>query len=81
MFILGLIGHSLNICIFTRPALRFNPCTQYFLASAIAGYAIIFVVLPVRLLQLGYSLSLFLSSVAMCKLLTFFFSWARYSRS
>ncbi|CAF0860308.1 unnamed protein product [Adineta steineri] len=77
MFILGLIGHSLNVCIFTRPALRLNPCARYFMASAIAGYGVIFGVLPVRLLQFGYSRSLFLSSVTMCKMLTFLFSWAR----
>jgi hypothetical protein len=78
MFIFGFIGHSLNICIFTRPTLRFNPCVRYFLASAIAGYFVISCILPIRLLQLGYNLSLFISSVALCKILTFLFSWIRY---
>jgi hypothetical protein len=81
MFILGFIGHSLNICVFTRSALRFNPCARYFMASTIAGYAVIFGILPVRLLQFGYSLSLFIPQVASCKILTFLFSWARYSGS
>jgi len=77
MFILGFIGHSLNICVCTRPAFRFNPCARYFLASAIAGYFVIFGILPVRLLQLGYNLSLFIPSVGLCKILTFLFSWIR----
>ncbi|CAF4160203.1 unnamed protein product [Adineta steineri] len=33
---LGTVGHSLNIYVFTRPILRSNPCTRYFLATAIA---------------------------------------------
>jgi hypothetical protein len=81
MFIVGFLGHSLNICVFTRPALRLNPCARYFMASAIAGYAVIFGILPVRLLQFGYGLSLFLPLVSMCKFLTFLFSWARYVES
>ncbi|CAF4373274.1 unnamed protein product, partial [Adineta steineri] len=32
---LGTIGHSLNIYVFTRPTLRSNPCTRYFLAATI----------------------------------------------
>ena len=81
MFILGLVGHTLNICVFTRPTLRSSPCARYFMASAVAGHAVIFIILPVRLLQFGYGLSLFLPLVPMCKFLTFLFSWIRYARS
>ncbi|CAF1122845.1 unnamed protein product [Adineta ricciae] len=77
MFIVGLIGHTLNICVFTRRSLRFNPCVRYLLASAVAGYFIIFGILPVRLLQFGYNWSLFIPSEILCKTLTFLFSWFR----
>lgn len=77
MFIIGFIGHTLNICIFIRPALRSNPCARYFMASAVAGYAVILVLLPVRLLQFGYGTSIFIPSTVLCKLLTFLFSWIR----
>ncbi len=81
MFILGFIGHSLNICLFTLPALRFNSCARYLLASAIAGCVVIFVVVPMNFLKFGYNLSLFIPLVAPCKILTFLFSWARYSKT
>ncbi len=29
MFIVGLIGHSLNISVFSRPTLCSNPCIRY----------------------------------------------------
>ncbi len=77
MMILGLIGHTLNMCVFTRPTLRSNPCIRYLMASAIAGYLIIFIVLPLRLLQNGYNINLFISSLVLCKILTYVLSWIR----
>jgi hypothetical protein len=77
MFILGLIGHSLNISVFTRRTLWSNPCVRYLMASAISGYLIIFIILPLRLLEFGYNINLFISSVILCKILSFLFSWIR----
>lgn len=77
MFIVGLIGHSLNLCVFARPVLRAHACARYFMAATIAGHAIIFIVLPIRVLQFGFGISLFVPSVLLCKFLTFFFSWIR----
>lgn len=77
MFILGLIGHSLNISVFTRPTLWPNPCIRYLMASAISGHLIIFVNLPIRLLQYGYNINLFIYSVVLCKTLPYVFSWIR----
>ncbi|UJR32520.1 hypothetical protein I4U23_019982 [Adineta vaga] len=77
MFLVGFIGHSLNICVFTRRSLRFSPCVRYLIASAVSGYLIIFGILPVRLLQFGYKWSLFVPSDILCKTLTFLFSWIR----
>ncbi|CAF0741873.1 unnamed protein product [Adineta ricciae] len=77
MFIVGFIGHLLNLCVFTRPTLRTNPCARYFMASTIAGFGVILIVLPIRVLQFGYGRSLFIPSVFLCKFLTFLFSWLR----
>ncbi|CAF1424313.1 unnamed protein product [Adineta steineri] len=77
MFIVGFIGHSLNLYVFTRRTLRFNPCVRYLIASSIAGYLIIFIILPLRLLQFGYNISLFVPSIILCKYLTFLCSWIR----
>ncbi len=77
MFILGLIGHSLNISVFSRPTLWSNPCIRYLTASTISGYLIIFINLPIRLLQYGYNINLFISSVILCKILPYLLSWIR----
>jgi hypothetical protein len=73
MFIVGLIGHSLNIITFTRSTLWSNSCIRYLIASAIAGYLIIFIILPIRLLQFEYNISLFIPSVILCQILTYLF--------
>ncbi len=77
MFIVGLIVHSLNIIVFTRPTLWSNPCIGYLMASAIAGYLILCINLPVRLLQVGYNINLFIPSVILCKTLSYIFSCMR----
>jgi hypothetical protein len=81
MFILSLIGHSLSIYVFTRPVLRRNPCARYFLASAVTGYYITFVIIPLRTLQAGYNINVFLYSIPVCKILSFISSSIRYSKS
>lgn len=77
MFSIGLFGHSLNLYVFTRATLRCNPCVRYLTASTIAGLAVVFIILPIRLLQMDYRVNLFLTSVTLCKLLTFLLSWIR----
>ena len=78
VFILGIIGHSLSIYVFTRPTLRLNPCARYFLASAIAGYFIILINIPIRTLQWGYGIEYITYSIATCKIVTFLLVWMRY---
>ncbi len=51
MFILGIIGHTLSIYVFTRPTLRKNPCARHFLASAVSGYCITCVTIPLRIFK------------------------------
>ncbi|CAF0832539.1 unnamed protein product [Adineta steineri] len=51
---LGVVGHLLSIYIFTRPALRSNPCSMYFLAAAIIGLVDACYTLPMRMIQSGF---------------------------
>lgn len=78
MFILGFIGHSLNIYVFTRPIFYSVPCARYLLTSSIIGYFIIFVNLPIRFVQFGYNWSLFATAIGMCKVFSFLFFLIRY---
>ncbi|CAF1446087.1 unnamed protein product [Adineta steineri] len=69
---LGTIGHSLNIYVFTRPTLRSNPCTRYFLAATITGIYIILTSCLWRYLQITYpAYNPFGYSTASCKILSF----------
>jgi len=74
---LGTVGHSLSIYVFTRPTLRLNPCSRYFLASTLTGIFVTYVNVPLRLLQNVYSYDLFALSSTSCKILTFVVFWAR----
>jgi hypothetical protein len=78
MLFLGAIGHSLSIYVFTRHSLIANACSRYFLASTLSGFFVVFINLPIRLLQLGYSIDVFVYSSASCKITTFILYWARY---
>jgi hypothetical protein len=73
----GIVGHSLNIYVFARPKLFSNPCARYFLASTIISYVILCGSIPLRLLQLGYSIDVFLTSVTMCKVLSYILGCVR----
>ncbi|UJR38723.1 hypothetical protein I4U23_031388 [Adineta vaga] len=77
MIILGTIGHIINISVFTRPALRSNSCSWYFLAASISGFCVVIISTPLRLLSLGYGINIFSFSSAACKILTFIVMWAR----
>lgn len=74
MIIIGFIGHSLNVVVCTRPALWSKPCVRYLFASSIAGYLIIFFLIPSRLLQYAYGINIFSSAQALCKILSYSFS-------
>ncbi|CAF0953639.1 unnamed protein product [Adineta steineri] len=78
MVCLGIIGHSLNIYVFTRPTLRSNPCTRYFFAATISGILIIPTNFMLRLLQMIYpAYNPFGYSTASCKILSFIVICAR----
>ena len=50
----GVVGHLLNIYVFTCPSLRSNPCTRYFLAATAIGMITTLYTLPMRLIQSGF---------------------------
>lgn len=77
MIVLGVIGHTLNVYTFTRPLLRHNPCSRYFLASAVSGCLVVFVNFPIRLLQAGYNMNIVTQSTIACQMITFILFWAR----
>jgi hypothetical protein len=51
---LGTVGHLMSIYVFTRPALRINPCSRYFLAATIIGLLNTFYTLPLRMIQSAF---------------------------
>ncbi|CAF1512252.1 unnamed protein product [Adineta steineri] len=77
MLTFGIIGHTLSIYVFTRPVLRPNPCSRYFLASTISGFCVVLINIPLRLLQYGYNINIFTNSVIVCKIVTLLLNWTR----
>ncbi|UJR14363.1 hypothetical protein I4U23_001359 [Adineta vaga] len=51
---IGTIGHLLNIYAFTRPSLRSNSCSRYFLAASIIGIMHTLYALPMRMIQSAF---------------------------
>ena len=76
---LGIIGHLLSIYVFTRPSLIKNPCGMYFLAATIVGLINTFYILPMRMIQSGFTdTDPGARSVLFCKLIWFFSYTIRY---
>ncbi len=71
LFTFGIVGNSLNIYVFTRPKFRSNPCIRYFLAMTLSGYAVLYFNVPLRLLQISYNIDVFISSLPMCRFLSY----------
>lgn len=77
MIIFGLIGHTMSLLVFTRPALRSNPCSRYLLASTMVGFCVVTNNILVRFLQIVYQIDTFIISISVCKLFGFLFMWFR----
>ncbi|CAF1313802.1 unnamed protein product [Adineta steineri] len=75
MFSFGTVGHILSIYVFTRRSLYSNPCSRYFLASAMTGLVVVCTAVPLRLLQFVYNIDVFMSSNVMCKILVWLLNW------
>ncbi|CAF4443441.1 unnamed protein product [Rotaria sp. Silwood2] len=57
IFILGIIGHLLNVRLFTRSTMIKNSCCNYFLASSCIDLIRLFFSVFVRMLDLGYNIN------------------------
>lgn len=77
LFVFGVVGHALSIYVFTRREFRSNSCTRYFLASTISGCGVVYLLVPARFLETGYNISIFISSILLCQILTYIFLWLR----
>ncbi|UJR18045.1 hypothetical protein I4U23_004946 [Adineta vaga] len=82
LILLGTVGNALNVYVFTRPPLRSNPCTRYFLAATISGIFCIYVNILFRLLQNIYpNYNPFGYSTLSCKILSFIVYCSRCNTS
>jgi hypothetical protein len=77
LIVFGAVGHTLSIYGFTRRPFRANPCARYFLASAFSGSAVVYTLVPLRLLQTGYAVDVFIVSLPICQILSYLFACFR----
>jgi hypothetical protein len=63
----GTIGNILNIIVFTRPSLRTNPCSLYFISGSIANFLSLYVGLITPFLGI-YNLDPTQKSNSLCKI-------------
>ena len=68
VFILGLIGNSFNILIFTRRSLIKNPCTIYLLSASCMNISILIFGLLTRSLMDGFGIDVIGNSLILCRL-------------
>ena len=73
LFVFGVVGHTLNMYVFTRPKLMKNPCVRYFLASTLSGYLVVFLTIPLRMLQISYNIDVLIYSISLCRFLSYIF--------
>jgi hypothetical protein len=71
IIVVGVIGNSLNIVVFTRPVLYGHACSRYFLSLACNNLFYTSVILIYRLLADGYQLDPTKISQISCKLITY----------
>ncbi|CAF3401571.1 unnamed protein product [Rotaria socialis] len=73
LFITGLAGNIIHIYILSVvSSYRSNPCTFYFLIASICDILILFVALLSRILETGFRVDLFCSSIIWCKFRNYF---------
>ncbi|CAF1504498.1 unnamed protein product [Adineta steineri] len=76
-FVLGVVGQLLNLLVFTRPTLRREPCTLYFLSSTCFNLFIVFIVIPVRILANAFGIDQTDYNIGLCKIENFTFFMVR----
>ncbi|CAF1587406.1 unnamed protein product, partial [Adineta ricciae] len=65
--VFGTFGNFCNIIIFTRPVLRTNPCSMYFLAGSVTNLVVIYIALLTRYLASAWGYDPSATSIAWCK--------------
>ena len=70
-FVPGSIGLALNVFVFTRPSLRQQPCSIYFLGATFCNLYIVFVMIPVRISSGSFDTDPASFSNVICKLQIF----------
>lgn len=76
-FVLGAVGLTCNIFVFTRPTLRRQPCSLYFFSSTCYNFYVILVVIPVRIVSNNFNIDLANYNLGCCKFETFSFYTTR----
>jgi hypothetical protein len=71
VFALGAVGQALNIYVFTRHRFHSNPCARYFLASTLCACVVVYIAIPLRLLQSVYNIDIFIYSLPACQILSY----------
>lgn len=74
---LGAFGLTFNVLVFTRPALRQQPCALYFLSSTFYNFYVMLVSIPLRILAYNFGIDSANYNLGCCKLQTFSFYVAR----
>ncbi|CAF1029379.1 unnamed protein product [Adineta ricciae] len=65
--VFGTFGNFCNIIIFTRPILRTNPCSMYFLAGSFTNLVVIYIALLTRYLASAWGYDPSATSMVWCK--------------
>lgn len=68
MFIVGVLGSSMNIWLFTRRCFHKSPCSRFILASSIFDIIHLIVALFYRILAEGFNIDPASSSVIGCRI-------------
>ncbi|CAF1385745.1 unnamed protein product [Didymodactylos carnosus] len=67
LVILGTIGNSFNLFIFTRNSLRKSSCSIYFITESIIDLCCLYIIVPVKYLTLGFNYDPTIGSDGFCK--------------
>jgi hypothetical protein len=76
-FVLGSVGLTFNILIFSRPSLRKEPCSLYFYSSTCFNFFVIFVLMPVRMFSNAFNMDMTNYNLGLCKVEYFAFRTGR----
>ncbi|CAF0815243.1 unnamed protein product [Adineta ricciae] len=69
--VIGTIGNAFNIILFTRPSLRINPCSMYFLVGSINNFVFIYLFLLTDYLSNVWNVNIPQNTQLLCKLISF----------